>query len=182
MTDALERSIIYRPLRAAMSLIDHWPDSWNEGRAGIVEQPPAKIFPITPDSRVILLEGTASHGRTDRPSAWQGALRPRRIPRQVSLRAPHDPMTKSLRALGTRPRADAWGPSGETSISLRPMTEALPLRHRSGAAVLLKTMAGATVPLRPTPGSYRAPEPISSGQHPAWRLTSGGGLIDAGDR
>jgi hypothetical protein len=29
--------------------------------------------------------------------------------------------------------------------------------------MLLKTMAGAAVPLRPTPGSYRAPEPISSG-------------------
>lgn len=142
----------------------------NKASWRIVEQPLPIDISLTPDSRDILLGGTASHVRisaqTPNPSVglpWQGTLRPRCIPRPGSLRAPHDPMTKSLRALGTRPRADAWGPSGETSFSLRPMTEALPLRHRSGAAVLLKTMAGATVPLRPTPGSYRAPKPILSG-------------------
>lgn len=162
MTAALERPVIYRPFGCAMPLFDIDPHPWNDRPREIVEHPLPKRFPIAPGSRAILLAGTASHGRTDRPSAWQGVFHPRCIPRQESLRAPLDPMTKGLRALGTRPSVATWGPSGETSISLRPMTEALPLRHRSGAAVLLKTMAGATVPLRPTPGSYRAPEPNPS--------------------
>lgn len=173
MTVAHERPIHYRPFESAMPLFDMTPYPWNDGAAAIVEHPHPKRFPIATATRAILIAGTASHGRTDRPSAWQGALRPRCIPRQGSLRAPPDPMTKSLRALGTRPSADAWGPSGETSISLRPMTEALPLRHRSGAAVLLKTMAGATVPLRPTPGSYRAPEPNLSDRPEARHERSG---------
>lgn len=173
MTAALERPIHYRSFGSAMPLFDMAAQPWNEGAAAIVEHSHPKRFPIATATRAILLAGTASHGRTDRPSAWQGALRPRCIPRQESLRAPLDPMTKSLRALGTRPSADAWGQSGETSISLRPMTEALPLRHRSGAAVLLKTMAGATVPLRPAPGSYRAPEPNLSDQPKARHEKSG---------
>lgn len=173
MTVALERPITDRPFDSAMPLFDITPDPWNDVAAAIVEHPLLKAFSIAFNRRAILIAGTASHGRTDRPSAWQGVLRPRCIPRQESLRAPLDPMTKSLRALGTRPSADAWGQSGETSISLRPMTEALPLRHRSGAAVLLKTMAGATVPLRPTPGSYRAPEPNSSDRPEARHEKSG---------
>ena len=91
MTAALERPIHYRPFGIAMPLFDMTPEPWNDGAAAIVEHPHPKRFPIATATRAILLAGTASHGRTDRPSAWQGALRPRCIPRQGAFVLPLTP-------------------------------------------------------------------------------------------
>lgn len=60
--------------------------------------------------------------------AWQGAILPRCIPRP-----------KGFAPLGN--------PRGEPSCSLRPMTEALPLGHHSGAIPPLKTRTRAIAPL-----------------------------------
>lgn len=68
-----------------------------------------------------VLRGFASHGRTDRPSAWQG--------RRFAL-----PLHPSRSALTPEP-------SGAPSCSLRPMTEALPL----------DTIQGRSCPWKPRP-------------------------------
>lgn len=93
--------------------------------------------PRSGTSRAILRYGLgerASHGRTDRPSphltvpAWQG--RRFALPLHPSRAGVSHPMH----------------PCGEPSCSLRPMTEALPLGHHSGAFLPLKTQTKAPRP------------------------------------
>jgi hypothetical protein len=79
---------------------------------------------------------------TGYPSAWQG--RRFALPLHPSRAGVSHPMH----------------PCGEPSCSLRPMTEALPLRHHSGAFLPLKTQTKARRPWNLTRG-YRAPRPLA---------------------
>lgn len=74
------------------------------------------------------LRGCASHGRGTRP-AWQGWRFA--LPLHPSRAGVSHPMH----------------PCGEPSCSLRPMTEALPLRHHPGAFLPLETLTRAIAPL-----------------------------------